>query len=88
MSLTFDATNDLPFAIDLKKMFNNLTNYKNLGANFKTEDPSDQNSDPTGDNTLSKGLWDSGIYSFYDRTGNNKRDTYSLLSPKRLTEMM
>ncbi len=84
MSLTFDATNDLPFAIDLKKMFNNLTNYKNLGANFKTEDPSDQNSDPTGDNTLSKGLWDSGIYSFYDRTGNNKRDTYSLLSPKKV----
>ncbi|HOV13210.1 MAG TPA: hypothetical protein PK771_02910 [Spirochaetota bacterium] len=84
MSLTFDATNDLPFAIDLKKMFNNATNFVNLGGFYETADPLDQNGDPTSDNSIAKDKWDSGIFSFYDRSGNNVRDTYSILAPKKV----
>lgn len=84
MTLVLDATNDLPFAIDLKKMFNNKTNFKNLGSYYEDTAPVDQNLDPTSDSTIKKDLWDSGMFAFFDRDKNNVRDTYSLLKPDRV----
>ena len=81
MTMNLDVTNDLPFSIDLTKMFNpkDKTNYKNLPG----QSGFNNTLDPIPDNTLPKYQWDGGLISYFDMNAdiNKIPDDYQVLSP-------
>ena len=78
LSMNLDVTNDLPFTIDLTKMFDNTLNFNNLPTSTN-QYPINNIPDPSADTTKEA---NSGIFSYFDTDGDGKVDYYSPLYPK------
>lgn len=78
LSMNLDVTNDLPFTIDLTKMFDNTLNFNNLPTSTN-QYPIDSIPDPSADITK---VPNSGMFSYFDTNGDGMVDDYRPLYPK------
>lgn len=78
LSMNLDVTNDLPFTIDLTKMFDNTLNFNNLPTSTN-QYPIDNIPDPSADSSKEV---NSGMFSYFDTNGDGMIDDYRPLYPK------